>query len=221
MQGRWCVVLFILLMGLSANALASGQVGNDASRLANNGKEMKSIRILITYQSKYGSTKQYAEWIHQETKGDLIRIEDGDPPDLSGYDILIIGGSVRMGKIVVAPFLQDHWGVLKGKKIVLFTTSITPPGHPRIQTMYEKSLPEEIRKEIRYFPFPGRISMAQLTLLDKKLVAIGKMMEEDETLKGDMGKDIDGVRREHLLPLFEYVKEMKTAVTSKRGCGIE
>lgn len=176
---------------------------------------MKNIKVLIAYQSKYGSTKQYAEWIHQEIKGDLINIENGDKPDLARYDIIIIGGSVRVGNIVIAPFIQDHWSVMKGKKVILFTTSATPPQHPKIQSMYEKSLPEEIRNEIKYFPLHGRISGENLTLWDKFLIAIGKIMEQDETLKKDMGKDFDGVQQENLLPLLEYLKEVRTGLTSK------
>jgi menaquinone-dependent protoporphyrinogen IX oxidase len=206
----------MLLILLSANTMAFCQVGStDSSMLTNNRNDMKNIKVLIAYQSKYGSTKQYAEWIHQEIKGDLINIENGDKPDLARYDIIIIGGSVRIGNIVIAPFIKDHWSVMKGKKVILFTTSGTPPQHPKIQSIYEKSLPEEIRNEIKYFPLHGRISMENLTLFDKKLIAIGKMMEQDETLKKDMGKDFDGVQRENLLPLLEYVKDVKTTVTSK------
>jgi menaquinone-dependent protoporphyrinogen IX oxidase len=203
-------VLLILLILLSANTIASGQGGNDSPMITNNGDDMKKIKVLIAYQSKYGSTKQYAEWIHQEIKGDLFNIENGDKPDLARYEIIIIGGFVRMGNIVIAPFIQDHWSVMKGKKVVLFTTSGTPPLHPKIQSIYEKSLSEEIRNEIKYFPLHGRISIENLTSLDKNLIAIGKMMESDESLKKNMGKDFDGVQRENLLPLFEYVKEVQS-----------
>jgi menaquinone-dependent protoporphyrinogen IX oxidase len=209
--------LFILLFGLSACAVASGQVGdNDYSMTTNNRKDLNNIQVLTAYQSKYGSTKQYAEWIHQEMKGDLVNIENGDKPDLARYDILIIGGYVRAGNIVIAPFIKDHWSEIKGKKIILFTTSGTPPRHPKIQSIYEKSLPEEMRNEIKYFPLHGRISGKDLTLFDQFLIAVGKIMEQDETLKKDMGKDFDGVQRESLLPLFEYVKEVKTILTIKK-----
>jgi menaquinone-dependent protoporphyrinogen IX oxidase len=210
-------VLFILLLLLSANTIASGQVGsNDSSMIKNNRNAVKNIKILIAYQSKYGSTKQYAEWIQQGTEGDLVNIENEDKPDLARYDIMIIGGYVRAGNIVIAPFIKDHWSVMKGKEVILFTTSGTPPRHPKIQSIYEKSLPEEIRKEIKYFPLHGRISGKDLTFLDKFLITIGKIMEQDETLKKDMGKDFNGVQRENLLPLLEYLEDVKMILTSKK-----
>jgi menaquinone-dependent protoporphyrinogen IX oxidase len=205
-------LLLILLIGLCANTIAFGQISNDPSLITNNRNDMKDIKVLIAYQSKYGSTKQYAEWIHQEMKGDLVNIENGDKTDLESYHIIILGGSVRVGKIVIAPFIMDHWSVMKGKNVILFTTSGTPPQHPKIKSIYEKSLPEEIRKDIKYFPLHGRVSMENLTLLDKKLMAIGKMMEQDETLKKNMGKDFDGVQRKNLLPLSEYVKQVRTTL---------
>jgi menaquinone-dependent protoporphyrinogen IX oxidase len=210
-------VLFILLLLLSANTIASGQVGsNDSSMIKNNRNTVKDIKILIAYQSKYGSTKQYAEWIQQGTEGALVNIENEDKPDLARYDIMIMGGYVRAGNIVIAPFIKDHWSVMKGKEVILFTTSGTPPQHPKIQSIYEKSLPEEIRKEIKYFPLHGRISGKDLTFLDKFLITIGKIMEQDETLKKDMGKDFNGVQRENLLPLLEYLENVKMILTSKK-----
>jgi menaquinone-dependent protoporphyrinogen IX oxidase len=207
---RFFNLSLICVFWLSANAIAFGQISSDQSSLSKNNPDgMKRIKILVAYQSKYGSTKQYAEWIQQEIKGDLVNIKNEDKPPLAKYDIIVMGGHIRAGDIVIAPFIKDHWGVLKGKKVVLFTTSGTPPRHSKIRIIYEKSFPEEIRKEIKYFPLPGRISSKDLTFFDKLLMAIGKMLERDNALKKDMGKDFDGVKRENLLPIFEYINEIK------------
>jgi menaquinone-dependent protoporphyrinogen IX oxidase len=208
-QRRLLNVSFTILLLLSANASAFGQAGGNDSSMVEKNDTVKSIKILIAYQSKYGSTKQYAEWIQQDTNGDLVNAANGDESDLARYDIVIIGGYVRTGNIVIAQFIKDHWSVMKGKEVILFTTSGTPPRHPKIQSIYEKSLPEEIRKEIKYFPLPGRLSGKNLTLFDKFLISIGKIMEQDELLKKDMGKDVDGVQRENLLPLLEYLGDVK------------
>ena len=209
-------VSFVLLLFLSPNTIAFGQAGGNTSSTVTNNDTVKDVKILIAYQSKYGSTKQYAEWIQQDTAGDLVNVENGDKPDLARYDIVIIGGYVRIGNIVIAPFIKDQWSVMKGKEVILFTTSATPPRHPKIQSIYEKSLPEEIRKEMKYFPLPGRISGKDLTSFDKFLISIGKVMEQDESLKKDMGKDFDGVQRDNLLPLLEYLEDVK--MRSRNRC---
>ena len=206
----------ICVFWLSTNAIAFGQIGSDPSSLSKNNLDgIKRMKILVAYQSKYGSTKQYAEWIQQDIKCDLVDIKNDDMPPLAKYDIIVMGGYIRTGDIVIAPFIKDHWGVLKGKKVVLFTTSGTPTHHSKIRIIYGKSFPEEIRKEIKYFPLPGRISLKDLTFFDQRLMAIGKMMERDEDLKKDMGKDFDGVKRENLLPIVEYLKEIKALLTDE------
>jgi hypothetical protein len=75
-HSRLLKVLFILLLLLSAKNIASGQVGSNDSSMIKNNDTVKNIKILIAYQSKYGSTKQYAQWIQQDTEGDLVNIED-------------------------------------------------------------------------------------------------------------------------------------------------
>jgi menaquinone-dependent protoporphyrinogen IX oxidase len=216
-HNRLLKMLFILLLLLSASTIASCQVGSKNSSIIKSDRNVgKNINVLIAYQSKYGSTRQYAEWIQQDTGADLVNIEIGEKPDLARYDILIIGGSVRVGNIVIAPFIKDHWNVMKGKQVILFTASGTPPQHPKIQRIYEKSLPEEIRKEMKYFPLHGRISSKDLTLFDKFLITIGKIMEQDEILKKDVGKDFDGVQRENILPLLKYLEDVKTMLSSKK-----
>src|SRR5512140_482658 len=116
-RSRLLSLLCVLLLVLSASAIASCQAGsNRAAAIKDAGRRAENIKLLIAYQSKYGSTRQYAEWIQQGTGGDLVNLEDGDTPDLAGYDILIIGGYVRIGNIVIAPFIKNHWGEMKGKK---------------------------------------------------------------------------------------------------------
>ena len=65
------------------------------------------------------------------------------------------------------------------------------------------------------FYLPGRISLKNLTFFDKRLMTIGEMLEREEALKKDMGKDFDDVKRENLLPLVEYLKEIKALLTDE------
>jgi menaquinone-dependent protoporphyrinogen IX oxidase len=215
---RFIRLLGILTVFLFAHAVAYGQTRSENLPPVNAGLTgVHTVQILIAYQSKYGSTREYAQWIQHDLGGDIVNIEKENIPDLAGYDIIVIGGYVRAGKIVVSSFLQENWKVIKGKALVLFTTSGTPPHHPKIRTFYEKSLPDEIRQEILYFPLPGRMATTKLTWFDTLLVAIGKALEEDETLKRDMGKDFDGVRREHLVPLLEYLHDVKRLLAEEQG----
>lgn len=163
-------------------------------------------KVLIVYKSKYGSTEQYAQWIHKAIPSDLVDVEKEDKPDFAGYDVIVFGGYIRMGRIVVAPLIVENWSGIKTKKVILFTVSGTPPGHPNIQKIYDGNLPEEIKKEIKYFPLRGKILSKDLSFFDKFLVAVGRIMEKDESLRTLMAGDFNEVKPENLIPLLEYIK---------------
>ena len=59
------------------------------------------MKILIAYSSKSGTTKECAEMLAKRLASNditLACLEEGSP-DITGFDIAIIGGYVRMGKI--------------------------------------------------------------------------------------------------------------------------
>jgi hypothetical protein len=63
----------ICVFWLSANALAFCRSSSDPPPLSKNNPDgVKRMKILVADQSKYGGTKQYAAWIQQDIKGDLI-----------------------------------------------------------------------------------------------------------------------------------------------------
>lgn len=163
-------------------------------------------RVLIVYQSTYGSTKQYADWIHREIPSRMVDIETCRVPDFGNHDVIVFGSPVRMGRIVLAPFIVDSWPKLKGKTVFLFTVSGMPPEHPGLRKLYEANLPGNLRNDIRYFPLRGRMLRSALSARDRAFVSVGRMMQGDETLKNLMGEDFDAVKRERLIPLLDQLR---------------
>ncbi len=199
------VLLVMLVVACSGTHDPGSPVVKD--RIAAEGSAVS--KTLVAYQSKYGSTRQYAEWIGSEIKADVHDLGNDEKPDFSRYDIIIFGGYFRMGGIPAASVIKDNWQTIKRKRIVLFTASGTPPDHPDIQKVYGKSLPEEIRMEIKYFPLRGRLLQKDMGFFDSFLVSIGRMMEKDETLRAFMSGDFDGVRKENIQPLLDYLKGIR------------
>jgi len=211
MINRWSKLLVILLAWLCVNACTHAPICEISdSRGVSDLYGKTPPRVLILYQSKYGSTKQYAEWIHKEIPSQMADIEKCNAPEFTEYDVIVIGSYIRAGRIVIAPRIIETWDAIKGKKVVLFTTSGTPPEHPNIGKIYNTNLPQEIGKEIKYFPLRGRMLHKDLSSYDESLVAVGRMMEKDETLKRFMSEDFDDVKRENILPMLEYIKALLT-----------
>ncbi|MEW5801682.1 MAG: flavodoxin domain-containing protein [bacterium] len=163
------------------------------------------MKTLICYRSKYGSTRQYAEWLHKEVKSDLVDIEK-EHPDFKSYDVIVFGGYLRMGKIVIAQNIKNNWDKIENKEILFFTTSGLPVGHPLVKKAYENSLQENMRRKIKYFPLRGRQINRNLSLLDKLLMFVGSSMEKDEETKKGMRTDFDEVKPDSLRPLLNYLR---------------
>ena len=49
---------------------------------------------IILYQSKYGATKRYAEWLSKETGFDRIETKTAKIEELKNYDTIILGGGI-------------------------------------------------------------------------------------------------------------------------------
>jgi len=208
---RWFKLLAALLLCLCIGACTHAPICEISdSRGVSDLYGKSPRRVLILYQSKYGSTKQYAEWIHREIPSQMADAEKCNALEFTKYDVIIFGGYIRTGRIVIAPVIVENWNAIKEKKIILFTTSGTPPEHPNISKIYNANLPQEIRREVKYFPLRGRMVHKDLSSYDESLVAVGRMMEKDETLKRFMTEDFDEVKQENIFPIMEYIKALLT-----------
>ena len=75
---------------------------------------------IILYQSKYGATKKYANWLQEETDYDCVETKSVNLNRLSEYDTIILGGGVYASGIAGLSFLKKNIGRLSDKKIVVF-----------------------------------------------------------------------------------------------------
>ena len=82
---------------------------------------------VVLYGSKYGSTKQYAEWIAEELNADLLDVNDANLQNIKNYDTIIYGGAVYAGGITGINFIVKNYDQLKNAKLVIFTCGIADP----------------------------------------------------------------------------------------------
>ena len=82
------------------------------------------MNTLILFATQYGYTAECAEKLKQAISGDVTLNDIGKEraPELGGFDTVIVGGSIYMGRVQakVSEFCAAHEGELLQKKIGLF-----------------------------------------------------------------------------------------------------
>lgn len=157
---------------------------------------------IIIYQSTYGSTKQYAEWIREETGFQLFASDD--PAIAWNVDTIVIGCPIVAFRPTLAGWIRRNWGRLGGKRVFLFTTSGADPAKQPLADSIERSLPEPVRAGIRLFALAGRYDFDVLCRADRLKMRIGGLVSR--AVREGMRRRVDGVARENLRELLAAIK---------------
>lgn len=154
---------------------------------------------------------QYSIWLgaalnYSAVKSDFVR-----PEQISQADCILIGTSVYIGKLMVAPWLQSNLPLLEGKQIVFFVVAGGIPDKPdEVRSYYEKSVPAGLRAIASCFYLPGRLNFGSLSLKDKILLRIGAWLASRKGKKITVS-DYDHVKRENLAPVIEAVRLLNSS----------
>lgn len=163
-----------------------------------------SAKGAIIYSSRYGATRQYAEWLSEELKWPLLQAEDTSAKDLATYNPLIIGSSVYIGRLLIKDWLKTHNPALGDKDILFFIVCGTPASHRQVlDNITHTNIPHDLIGPKNVFFLPGRMIMANLSWKDKVLLRLGARLQKDPAKKQAMLRDVDNIKREHLLPILE------------------
>ena len=74
--------------------------------------------IIVIYQSKYGATKKYAEWLAEELSCDLVETKKATIEQIEKYDVVILGGGIYATGIAGISFLKRHYERLKIRRLL-------------------------------------------------------------------------------------------------------
>ncbi len=164
------------------------------------------MRGIIIYQSNYGATRQYAEWLSADTRYPLRESKSVSRKELLNYDQVLIGCPVFANQPLLKSWIKKQWSILAKKQVILFTTSGTPGDDPALLQGFDQCFIPEIHDHIRYFPLGGRIILDQLKPLHRFLMRLGMKMEKDPRVRAEMAKDKDNVDRESLKALLSFIQ---------------
>ena len=142
------------------------------------------MKILILYTSKHGFTKAYTTYLSDRLIGkvDVQNLGDNSQLSLDGYDWIVMGSAVYMGKInkKMTLFSDKNRDRLLSHNIALFTCCMTPEESDKyLLTGFSKRLYEASKLNTN---FGGKLQRDKLTFFERKLTDLiskteGKVQE--------------------------------------------
>ncbi len=174
------------------------------------------MNAIVIYKSKYGSTKTYAEWIAEELGCSVVDAKAVKPADLQDYDTIVYGGGLYAEMIAGVNLITKNFDKLEGKKLVVYTTGLTPP---EVREYYdvmvmEKNFKPHMREKIKVFNFLGKMILDELSLPHRAAIKTLKKIMSAKENPNEMEKMLirlceesgDFTDRAAIAELVHYVK---------------
>lgn len=125
-------------------------------------------RNLILYKSKYGASRQYAQWIAKLADGDIFEAEALGKIDTARYDCVIFSGGIYAGGLAGARLLKKNREKLLNKRLIIFAVGASPEDKEQSVQMKAR-LSGILERDIEFFYGRGAYDEAKMTLKDRTL----------------------------------------------------
>lgn len=166
------------------------------------------MKGVVIYSSKYGATKQYAQWLSEELKLDLLDAKQLKKEDLVNYDLIVFGTSVYAGRFGITKLVKSSWDMLATKKKFLLVVGMTDPQKTvDIETMLKVNFSDEYLKQMPWYYLRGKLDIGSLGFFYRMLMKMMASMVKDEQEKIILQQGMDDVKREYLTPVVKGIRE--------------
>ncbi len=171
---------------------------------------------IILYQSKYGATKKYAEWLSEATGFECAETKKADIRKISGYDTIIMGGAIYASGIAGLPFLKKHIGKLSGRKIAVFCCCASPYEENAFRQVREFNMKGDLAAVPLFYTRgawnPEAMSFKDRTLCNMLRKAVAKKDPKDyevwERAIMEAGEEkCDWTDKKYLEPIIEWIDQ--------------
>lgn len=170
------------------------------------------MKILIIYSSKNGVSKRAAERLSSELlQGNEISVYDINdaPPSPEGFDVVILGGSIRMTKLnkKLKAYLKEHLEIISNMPAAFYICC----GIIRDFNDYKATeLPSKINFSLGIECFGGELKPDKLHGIDKIIVKTmrNSIESQDPDLANSSGLELPEFMLENILALAERIKRL-------------
>ena len=162
---------------------------------------------IVLYRSKYGATRQYADWIGADLRLPVIDPEMINDQLLAACDFLLIGTSVYLGDLLLKAWLKGNKHRLEHKKLFFFIVCAPTPDVSTHGQIIMDNIPGDLLRPSTDIVFlPGRWIFSQLSRTDGRVLKAKALTETDPAKKEALSQDSDAVKKENIAELLEAVR---------------
>lgn len=171
---------------------------------------------IILYQSKYGATKKYANWLVEMTDFDYKETPKATLDEVTQYETIVLCGGIYASGIAGLSFLKKYIHQLKGKKIVVFCVGASPYDEKAFDEIKIHNLKNEL-SDIPIFYGRGAWDESRMSFKDRTLCKLlQKVIERKDpntyepwmkALMCAVGQSCDWTDRNYLIPVQHYLEE--------------
>ncbi len=171
---------------------------------------------IIIYQSKYGATKKYANWLAELTGFDIIETPKATLHNIKQYETILLCGGIYASGIAGLSFLKKHSAQLSGKKIAVFCVGASPYDEKAFHELKMHNLKNDL-SNIPLFYGRGAWDESRMTFKDRTLCRLlqkALSKKDPATYEPWMtacmsaaGQVRDWTDRKYLIPLINDLNE--------------
>lgn len=174
-----------------------------------------SKKVLILYKSVTGFTKEYAEWIAQETGAALMDLKQAEKEPLSGFDTIVFGGRLHAGTIDGLKKAKRLFWQSGAARFFLFATGAMPKeATDIIEEMWRNNLSPTELSEFPHFYMQGGLRYEKMPLSDRLMMKAFRFMMQKKKNKNEADRQMaqaiagsyDISSKEHIAPLIAAMK---------------
>lgn len=173
------------------------------------------MQDLIIYRSKYGATKEYADWVGEALKTEPTPVSAVKPEMLVYADRIIIGTPVYLGRMLMRNWIAQNQRYLLDKPVYLFVVCGTPASASEKTTKIIKdNLPPSVQDKFRIYFLPGRVMPQKLSWIDRVLIRMATRGKKRASASETLTVGVDYVKKENLATMLGTIDRL--GVTSSR-----
>lgn len=171
----------------------------------------------VIYTSKYGSTKQYAQWLKEALHADLYESSEFKKDDFKKYQTIIYGGGLYASGINGIGLIKKNMQLLADKNVIVFTVGLENPENvANFVPIIEKNFTDEMKEKIAVFHLRGSMDYSKLNFMHRSMMGMVKKVvskkpaaqrtEDDDKMLQTFGEAVDFVDKTTIAPIIELAE---------------